>query len=245
MSRKKQKEQKPAAPIPFRTTPFAALKGVALETPLPPPEPVKKVAVPKPEVKADDLFRQAMTGVRRLDDDGPCQGPLRSIGRKQDQAAAPSVPPVAAAKKVLPREEVTARRTFLQEVEKLQLDVRFEDNLPEEEELRLLTGNRLRQLKRGIIQLDRQLDLHGLTREEALESLAPFLQSARLAGERGVLVITGKGTHSAEGPVLQQVVAAWLRDQGRDLIVEYAPAPREMGGGGALVIFLRPLDKKV
>jgi len=245
MSRKKQKEQKPAAPVPFRTTPFAALKGVALETPPPPPpEPVKKNAPPKPEIKADDLFRQAMAGVRRLDDDGPDPRSPGRTGRKQDQSAAPSVP-VAATKKNLPREEVTARRTFLQEVEKLQLDVRFKDHLPEEDELRLLTGNRLRQLKRGIIQLDRQLDLHGLTREEALESLAPFLQSARLAGEKGVLVITGKGTHSTEGPVLQQVVAAWLRDQGRDLIAEYAPAPREMGGGGALVIVLRPLDKKV
>ena len=58
-----------------------------------------------------------------------------------------------------------------------------------------------------------------------------------------MLVITGKGSHSAEGPVLQQVVAGWLRDQGRDLITEYAPAPQEMGGSGAFVIFLRPLDK--
>jgi len=244
MPRKKQKEQKPAAPAPFRTTPFAALKAVALETPAPPPEPIKKTTVPKQEVKADDLFRQAMAGVRRLDEDVPGRNLSRTAGKKQEQVAAPTAT-AGTTRKPLPREDVTARRAFLQEVEKLQLDVRFEDNLPEGEELRLLTGNRLRQLKRGIIQLDRQLDLHGLTREEALESLAPFLQSARLAGEKGVLVITGKGNHSAEGPVLQQVVAAWLRDQGRDLIAEYAPAPREMGGGGALVIFLRPLDKKV
>ncbi|QOX77735.1 Smr/MutS family protein [Trichlorobacter lovleyi] len=240
MAQKKQKTLKPAAPPPFRTNPFAALKGIAVET-APPPEPVKKAVVPKAEPAGDELFRQAMSGVRRLDDEESrtsIPAPV-SPGKK----GAPPKNTARSVAKPLPREEAAARKTFLQEVEKLQLDVRFKDQLPEEEELRPLTGNRLRQLKRGIIQLDRQLDLHGLTREEALASLGPFLQAARNAGEKGALVITGKGNHSLEGPVLQQVVAAWLRDQGRDLITEYAPAPAEMGGSGAFVIFLRPLDK--
>ena len=29
----------------------------------------------------------------------------------------------------------------------------------------------------------------------------------------------------------------WLRESGRKLIVEYAPAPRGMGGSGAFVVF--------
>lgn len=239
MSPKKQKEQKPAATAPFRNNPFAALKGIAVEAAAPPPEPVKKIAAPKPEPAGEDLFKRAMSGVRRLDDDAT--GASSKTGSKKKREATTSTPQALSAKP-LAREEVTARKTFLQEVEKLQLDVRFEDSLPDDE-LRPLNGNRLRQLKRGIIQLDRQLDLHGLTREEAIESLGPFLQAARTGGEKGVLVITGKGHHSAEGPVLQQVVAGWLRDQGRDLITEYAPAPQEMGGSGAFVIFLRPLDK--
>lgn len=239
MSPKKQKEQKPAAPAPFRNNPFATLKGITVETAAPPPEPVKKVATPRPEPAGEDLFRQAMSGVRRLDDDVTGASPKNRSPKKREATASK---PQARPAKPLAREEITARKTFLQEVEKLQLDVRFEDSLPDDE-LRPLNGNRLRQLKRGIIQLDRQLDLHGLTREEAVEALGPFLQAARTGGEKGVLVITGKGTHSVEGPVLQQVVAAWLRDQGRDLITEYAPAPQEMGGSGAFVIFLRPLDK--
>ncbi len=237
MAQKKQKEQKPATPKPFRTNPFAALKGVAVEAP-PLPEPVKKVvAPPRPEPAAEDLFLQAMSGVRKLDLPAKRKQPGSCTKPEQKKAG-----PVQA-RKALPREEAAARKTFLQEVEKLQLDVRFEDSLPEEE-LRPLTGNRLRQLKRGIIQLDRQLDLHGLSREEALEALAPFLQTARAAGEKGVLVITGKGMHSVDGPVLQQVVTSWLRDQGRELITEYAPAPKELGGSGAFIIFLRPLDKQ-
>lgn len=238
MSPKKQKEQKTSAPAPFRNNPFAALKGIAVE-PTAAPEPVKKVVAPKSEPAGEELFRQAMSGVRRLDDDATGAS-SKNVSRKKREATLSRSQAIPV--KPLAREEVTARKTFLQEVEKLQLDVRFEDSLPDDE-LRPLNGNRLRQLKRGIIQLDRQLDLHGLTREEAVESLGPFLQAARAAAEKGVLVITGKGHHSAEGPVLQQVVAAWLRDQGRDLISEYAPAPPEMGGSGAFVIFLRPLDK--
>lgn len=238
MARKKQKDQKPAAPKPFRSDPFAALKGLLVEAPTP-AEPVKKVVETKQEPAAELLFSQAMAGVRRLEDD---DRPKTARARSAKTTTLTSKPPVEQ-RRVLPREEVKARRTFLQEVEKLQLDVRFEDQLPEEEQLRSLTGNRLRQLKRGVIQLNRQLDLHGLTREEAVESLAPFLQSACSAGEKGVLIITGKGTHSVEGPVLQQVVAAWLREEGRNWITEYAPAPAGMGGSGAFVVFLRALDK--
>lgn len=240
MSSKKQKEQKPAAAKPFRTDPFAALKGIVVEA-SPVPEPVKKVVVskPKPEPAADDLFLQAMAGVRKLDLPAS-RSKADSVRNRSQQHQVP--PQVVSPHKTLPREEVVARKAFLQEVDKLQLDVRFEDSLPDDE-LRPLSGNRLRQLKRGIIQLDRQLDLHGLTREEALAALAPFLMSARSAGEKGVLIITGKGNHSVEGPVLQQVVASWLRDQGRDFITEYAPAPQELGGGGAFIVFLRPLDK--
>ena len=236
MSRRQQQDQKPAKEKPFSNNPFSALKGVVVEEARPvTPEPAKLTVKPVPERSDDDLFLQAMSGVQRMD-------PQPMVKKKQ-------TPPGSAlprqqmqpTSRPLPRDEVAARKTFLQEVEKLRLDVRFEDSLPDDE-LRPLNGNRLRQLKRGIIQLDRQLDLHGLTREEALESLAPFIASARMAGEKGVLVITGKGTHSADGPVLQQLVAGWLRDQGRELVAEYAPAPQELGGSGAFVIFLRPLD---
>ena len=242
MAPKKKNEPQPAAAPLFRTNPFAALKGVQLESaaPPPPPEAPKKVTVQKQEPSAEALFRQAMSGVRPLEGE---VSSTKKTGTHKKPATQAAPTPAKSPAKPLPRDEVVARRTFLHEVEKLQLDVRFQDQLPEEEELRPLSGNRLRQLKRGIIELERQLDLHGLTREEALAALGPFLQAARLAGEKAVLVITGKGRHSAEGPVLQQVVAGWLRDQGREMISEYAPAPQEMGGSGAFVIFLRPLDK--
>jgi len=236
MARKKTKDQPVAKEKSFSTTPFAALKGLSVSEPAK-PEPAKPVPPPPPtEEPADDLFRQAMSGVK------PLQASDQPLPKKKNT---PVRVGAAAPKPTLPRDEVIGRKTFLQELDKLKLDVRFEDRLPEDEELRPLTGNRLRQVKRGIVQLDRQLDLHGLNREEALEALAAFLSSARQAGEKAALVITGQGLHSADGPVLQQAVAGWLRDQGRSLVVEYAPAPRELGGSGALVVFVRPLDKPV
>ena len=54
-----------------------------------------------------------------------------------------------------------------------------------------------------------------------------------------MLVITGKGINSAEGPVLQGAVADWLREKGRGLVAEFAPAPRDKGGSGAFVVFLK------
>lgn len=234
MAKKKLQPQKPAEPN-FTTNPFAALKGLAVAEPAK-PEPAKPASPPpRPEEPAGDLFRQAMAGVQPLE-------PHRPQPARKGKTATPAMPEAKPAP-VLPRDEVIGRKTFLQELDKLKLDVRFEDRLPEEDELRPLSGNRLRQVKRGIIRLDRQLDLHGLTKEQALAALPRFLTSARQAGEQGVLVITGQGLHSADGPVLQQAVAGWLRDQGRALVLEYAPAPQELGGSGALVVFVRPLDK--
>ncbi|MEI6305584.1 MAG: Smr/MutS family protein, partial [Deltaproteobacteria bacterium] len=131
------------------------------------------------------------------------------------------------------------QEAFCQAIGQLRLDVTFTDAVPEEDELKPLGGNRLRQLKKGIIRLDRQLDLHGLTRDEATEALKCFLRNARNQKEKAVLVITGKGLNSTGEPVLLQAVAAWLRDSGKEFVLEFAPAPREMGGSGAFVVFLR------
>lgn len=240
MARKKKQDPKPAKQKQFITNPFATLKGLSVAEPAK-PEPAKPAPLPPPrQDEADDLFRQAMAGVRPLDGQERPK-PQKKAVQTQTKARNAADKPAPA----LARDEAIGRKAFLQELDKLQLDVRFEDHLPDDEELRPLAGNRLRQVKRGIIRLDRQLDLHGLTREEALEALPAFLSSARQAGEKATLVITGQGLHSVDGPVLQQAVAGWLRDQGRSQVLEYAPAPQALGGSGALVVFLRPLDKPV
>ena len=98
---------------------------------------------------------------------------------------------------------------------------------------------RMRQLKRGAIRIREELDLHGEIRDAALVKLEHFIAGAFHRGQKAVLVITGKGINSPEGPVLQGAVAAWLRGKGKGMVAEFAPAPRDLGGSGAFVVFLK------
>lgn len=118
----------------------------------------------------------------------------------------------------------------------------FHETLPEqepEEAGRRSPTSRMRQLKRGSVRISQELDLHGFLKDEALERLDQFVVDARSRGQQAVLVITGKGNNSPEGPVLQGAVATWLRNKGKGLIAEFSSAPRELGGNGAFVVFLK------
>ena len=234
MAKKKRTDTVPK-PAQFHAAPFSALKGVVAAGARSAAEPAKPAPLPPPpEDDGAELFLQAMGGVKKLKG-GPAAATKGAsaapVGSQVMQPPAPSPADKAAAE------------LFLEEIGRLKMEVKFTEDVPNEDELTPLSGNRLRQVKRGIISVDRQLDLHGLNRDEALAELPRFLRNARIKGCAAVLVITGKGLNSPGEPVLQQVVAGWLRDAGRDQVVEFSPAPREMGGNGAFVVFLRPMPK--
>jgi DNA-nicking Smr family endonuclease len=175
------------------------------------------------------LFRDAMASVTALP--GHCRRPHPCVAGEVEAGAAPSFAPAGDEEAAL----------FLQEIARLGHGVpSARRGSGAEEAVHPLSGNRLRQVKRGDIAVRRQLDLHGLTRDEALHALPAFLEHAARTGEKAVLVITGKGHHSAGEPVLGQAVASWLRGDGRGLVLEFVTAPRDMGGSGALVVFIRP-----
>jgi DNA-nicking Smr family endonuclease len=234
MAKKKLPETSPKPPQ-FRSTPFSSLKGVVAAAPAPSAEPPVTVTAPvPPEEDGSLLFLQAMDDVKKLD------APRQHCGKDANSSNRRQAASAETTAATMPPRDHAAAELFLQEIRRLKLEVKFVETLPEEDELKPLSGNRLKQLKRGIISVDYQLDLHGQTRAEALTELPRFLRNARKKGQAAVLIITGKGNNSDSGPVLQQAVAAWLRDAGRELVVEFAPAPREMGGSGAFVVFLRP-----
>ncbi len=234
MAKKKQQQQNTPKEKAFLVSPFGALKGLAV----PEAEPAAplKPAVQKTTESVDnglDLFFQAVADVR----------PFQNSAKKPVKAG--SHPLQKTAGKAGDELLVVEEGAFLEEIGRLKMDTKFIDAVPDEGELQPLSGNRLRQVKRGVVSVGHQLDLHGLTREEALAALPGFLHSARKRGQKAVLVITGKGNHSAEEPVLHQAVASWLRDAGREMVLEFAPAPREMGGSGAYVVFLRQLPPSI
>jgi DNA-nicking Smr family endonuclease len=94
-------------------------------------------------------------------------------------------------------------------------------------------------LRRGQWALQGELDLHGLTREEARERLVSFLREAHRRGQRCVRVVHGKG-HGSPGrrPVLKDKVQRWLAQ--RSEVIAFAQASGAQGGAGALLVLLAP-----
>lgn len=97
-----------------------------------------------------------------------------------------------------------------------------------------------RLLKRGEVEPDAVLDLHGKTQKEARPKLADFLREARAERWQLVVIIVGKGLRSDHGEaVLRPLVERWLREEHRDLVRELHEAPPYLGGTGAWVAALR------
>ena len=83
---------------------------------------------------------------------------------------------------------------------------------------------------------DSVIDLHGLTRTEAIDRLRIILAWAK-GKNRRILVITGRGNRSEDGVgVLREAVARFLETTGAHYIREFSSAAPEFGGGGAFDI---------
>lgn len=97
----------------------------------------------------------------------------------------------------------------------------------------------VRRLRRGQWAIQAQIDLHGLRRDEARESLQAFLRLSRRMGHRCVRVIHGKGLGSpGKSPVLKSRVRAWLV-QSR-AVLAFVQARASQGGHGAVIVLLAP-----
>ena len=94
-----------------------------------------------------------------------------------------------------------------------------------------------RKLRRGDWSIQRQLDLHGLRRDEAREHLSFFIRDAFKQGIRCVRVVHGKGLGSpGKAPVLKSRVHSWLVQ--KQEVLAFVQAKPADGGAGALVVLL-------
>jgi len=97
----------------------------------------------------------------------------------------------------------------------------------------------LRRLRRGHWVVQAEVDLHGLRRAEARLALADFLRECGHRGSRCVRVVHGKGLGSKNRePVLKGKVKLWLAQRAE--VLAFCQAPAVQGGGGALLVLLRP-----
>ena len=102
-------------------------------------------------------------------------------------------------------------------------------------------------LKKGKLEPEASLDLHGMNLEQAYQALLNFIISAHNTQKRLVLVITGKGKNSDPGyaipqrnGVLRSQVPMWLKEAKlSNLILQVEQSHRRHGGLGALYIYLR------
>lgn len=126
--------------------------------------------------------------------------------------------------------------------ETMETPLSFEDRLDMGEEAAFirpgLPKRVLVDLRRGRWVLQGELDLHGLTREEAREALARFLAASLSRGRRCVRIIHGKGLGSpGKLSILKQLSRGWLAQ--REEILAFCQAGAHQGGSGALTVLLR------
>ena len=118
-------------------------------------------------------------------------------------------------------------------------------------------GRTAERLRRGTMEPDARLDLHGFTEAAAHGALITFLRSAQMRGHRLALVVTGKGTRKSDpyAPfdleldarsrgVLKTAVPRWLKEPAlAGIVADMREAHRKHGGAGALYVYLRKTAK--
>ncbi len=96
-------------------------------------------------------------------------------------------------------------------------------------------------LRRGKLDVEATLDLHGHTQAAAHRTLERFLQDGYMTGTRTVLVITGKGDRLGGKPgVLRDAVPRWFNEMPmRQWVAGFSYAAPKDGGDGALYVRLK------
>ncbi len=82
-----------------------------------------------------------------------------------------------------------------------------------------------------------EIDLHGMTCDEAENALNIFFENSRRMGFRKVLIIHGKGNHSDKGAILAPFVRRYLEHQ--KLAGETGYSKNADGGSGSTWVILK------
>ncbi len=94
-----------------------------------------------------------------------------------------------------------------------------------------------RRIRLGLIRPEASLDLHGYRSFDAVDALDAFLERARDAGMRMLVVVHGRGYRSAGEAVLRPLVHRRLAERGD--VLAWCPAQPRDGADGASYVYLR------
>lgn len=209
----------------FNANPFSHLKGFAVSA-----EEEKMSAPPEKPAKSVEIYgsfedEMGMLGVQPLDldDEEDCD----------DHIPADPDEVMDSENEILTDDEL-----FLSAMNGLNVDFKDDFDLPEEQGKAI--PRRMKQVKQGRLKPESKLDLHGCTRAEVIPKIKNFLKNAQMLGMETVLVVTGRGLHSEGGePVLRNEVECYLNSNSDGLVAEWNRSPKEYGGEGALILFIR------
>jgi DNA-nicking Smr family endonuclease len=105
-----------------------------------------------------------------------------------------------------------------------------------------------KKVRRGKLDIDARIDLHGMRQIEAHAALAAVIARTRANNGRCILVVTGKGAPVDPGEdyitpqpgVIRRRLPEWLNGAGiREHVSGFAPANPKDGGSGAFYVLLR------
>lgn len=160
------------------------------------------------------LFRSAVGKVRTIDNDRvePDSSNVK-VAKKHSREKA-SCASIESERVVEPGEKLSFQRSFV-------------------------SRKLMSRLKKGRIESEETLDLHGMTSVEAKKQLQFFMNLALRNGLFCVTIIHGKGFGSKDGiPVLKNLVYQWLK--GNNSVAAFVSAPSHEGGLGAVKVILAP-----
>ncbi len=238
MGKKKKKPGK-SAPPKWKNTPFANLE-------LPNPAGAeKKVTKPAPESDRKQIEKHHL-------DDETAFAQLMSDATPMEEAN--RVPPKKATIKRVDHSQTIANDESLaldefhallapDRSDSFEINPIGDDNW--EGKAKGVNNQLLAQLRRGEIPPRKELDLHGLLKNEAHKLLKAFILQSRRDGERCILIITGKGKHSLGGQsVLKKAVPQWLSQSPINAhLLAFCSAKARDGGSGALYVLLRKFSE--
>ena len=163
------------------------------------------------------------------------QAEMRDVIPARPHNRAVLTPP---APRPIPSQRLEDERAVLTELSRLAFDL--DDIEFDDDGLFLRPGlprDILRKLRRTHWVIQDEIDLHGMTGDEAVVATAQFLADCKRRGLRCVRIIHGKGLGSrGREPVLKRRVRASLMR--RDEVLAYVEPRPIHGGSGAVIVLL-------
>jgi len=179
----------------------------------------------KKPVSDDDmaLFRDAV-------------GQVRSVNHDRVDSAKPSPTPVIRHSEQDDRSVMQALLEDLSETDFLETGEHLSYTQPG------VQRGVLKKLKSGRYSIQAEIDLHGLTVEEARQELSAFLKAVRERRQLCIRIIHGKGRKNAErAPRLKHAVNQWVQ-RNKAVLAFCSARTNDCGTGAVYVLLKRPAD---